>query len=257
MFNTAFLLSVVVPVYNEAENMGPLLEELQAALAPLEGFEIIMVDDGSTDATVTTLEAAKAGMERLRVLQHKGNYGQSAAVLSGVRAASYDWVAVLDGDGQNPPKDIITLLSALDDYVGEPTHAQKPVLLIGHRQGRKDNWLRLLSSRVANGVRRGVLNDDCPDSGCGLKLFRRADFMRLPYFNHAHRFMPALFKSLGGDVVSVPVGHRPRCRGQSKYGVMNRLWVGILDLFGVGWLTRRACHPEVDPEITLETTHEL
>ena len=228
-------LSVVIPVCNEADNVGPLAHEIHAALQPHQPFEIIFVDDGSTDGTAGAVTAAReAGMAEIRLLQHSRRSGQSAAVWSGIRAARADWIATLDGDGQNDPADIPVLIDALrgaDDTLR---------LVMGNRKAsRKDSWLRRISSSVANGVRGRLLRDGTPDTGCGIKLIHRATFLELPRFNHMHRFLPALFQRAGASVVSVPVRHRARTRGTSKYGLHNRLWVGIVDLFGVRWLIVR------------------
>lgn len=226
-------LSVVIPVCNEADNVGPLAREIQAALADHRPFEIIFVDDGSTDGTVAAVQAARTSIPEIRLLQHSQRSGQSRAVCTGVEAARAEWVATLDGDGQNDPADIPELVKALAG--AEPSLK----LVMGNRTTRKDTWLRRFSSRVANRVRGGLLRDGTPDTGCGIKLMHRATFMRLPWFNHMHRFLPALYQRAGARVVSVPVRHRPRTRGTSKYGLHNRLWVGIVDLFGVRWLILR------------------
>ena len=164
------------------------------------------------------------------------------AIATGVRAARADWILTLDGDGQNDPADIPALVERLR---AQPNDEPPLQLIMGHRAKRQDSWLRKFSSRVANGVRSRLLHDATPDSGCGLKLFSRQAFLELPYFDHMHRFLPALFQRNGGAVISVRVNHRPRTRGVSKYGLHNRLWVGITDLFGVSWLLRRAKLPEV------------
>jgi dolichol-phosphate mannosyltransferase len=226
-------LSVVIPVCNEADNVGPLAREIQAALADHRPFEIIFVDDGSTDGTVAAIQAVRASIPEIRLLQHSQRSGQSRAVCTGVEAARAEWVATLDGDGQNDPADIPALVKAVS--TAEPSLK----LVMGNRTTRKDTWLRRISSRVANGVRGGLLRDGTPDTGCGIKLMHRATFMRLPWFNHMHRFLPALYQRAGARVISVPVRHRPRTRGTSKYGLWNRLWVGIVDLFGVRWLIVR------------------
>ena len=226
-------ISIVVPVCNEAENIAPLAHEIRAALAPYRPFEIIFIDDGSTDGTADAVSAARdAGIEEIRLLQHARRCGQSAAVHTGVRAARADWVGTLDGDGQNDPADLPKLLAVC---AADAT----PRMVIGNRVTRRDTWLRRLSSRVANGVRSRLLRDGTPDTGCGIKVMHRATFLELPRFNHMHRFLPALFQRAGCEVISVPVNHRPRMRGRSKYGLNNRLWVGLVDLFGVRWLIRR------------------
>ena len=232
-------VSVVIPVCNEAENVGPLAREIQVALQQHQPFEIIFVDDGSTDGTLAALEAARReGVSEIRVLRHARRSGQSTAVLTGVRAAQAEWVATLDGDGQNDPADIPALIAAAHSEQAKGRTRLK--LIRGNRKTRRDTWLRRLSSRVANGVRAWMLRDGTPDTGCGIKLMHRATFLQLPHFNHMHRFLPALYQRAVAEVISVPVRHRPRTAGQSKYGLHNRLWVGIVDLFGVRWLIRRA-----------------
>lgn len=225
-------LSIVVPVMNEVDNVTTLFEEIRTHLEGRLDLELIFVDDGSRDGTPETLAGLARQTPWLRVLRHTRNAGQSAALLTGVRAARADWVATLDGDGQNDPADLLRLWAMKDSGAAAD-------LYIGHRVARHDSPLRRLSSRVANGVRARLLGDGAPDTGCGIKLFRRETFLALPYFDHMHRFLPALIQREGGKVASVPVNHRPRLRGHSKYGVGNRLWVGIVDLLGVLWLLRR------------------
>jgi dolichol-phosphate mannosyltransferase len=229
-------LSVVIPVCNEQDNVEPLAREIHAALAGRCRFETIFVDDGSTDGTAQAVRDARgAGMPEVRLIRHSLRSGQSAAIATGVRDAGAPWIATLDGDGQNDPADIPKLLDAVS-----ASKSPRLRLVMGNRTTRRDTWLRRLSSRVANGVRGGLLKDGTPDTGCGIKVFDRAVFMDMPRFNHMHRFMPALFQREGFEVISVPVNHRERTRGTSKYGLHNRLWVGIVDLFGVMWLIRRA-----------------
>ena len=222
-------VSVVIPACNEAENIGPLLREVAAALHD-RPFEVIVVDDGSTDGTAEAVLALRsADVPQARLLRHSFRAGQSAAVWSGVERARAEWVATLDGDGQNDPADIPRLLA------GRGTAR----LVMGNRVTRRDTRLRRLQSRVANGVRSRLLGDGTPDTGCGIKVLHRATFLALPRFDHMHRFLPALYQRAGAEVVSVPVGHRPRQRGVSKYGLFDRLWVGIVDILGVMWLNRR------------------
>lgn len=231
-------LSVVIPVCNEVDNVGPLAQEIHAALESFEPFEIIFVDDGSSDGTDRALEAARQeGIGEIRILRHAQRSGQSTALLSGIRAARAEWVATLDGDGQNDPADIPRLLTTLETEREAGNVDLK--LVMGNRKTRRDTWLRRISSRVANRVRARMLRDGTPDTGCGIKLLHRETFLALPHFDHMHRFLPALFQRAGAGVISVPVQHRPRTRGTSKYGLNNRLWVGIIDLFGVQWLIRR------------------
>lgn len=233
-------LSVVVPVHNEEQNLRTLIEEVVQALGQEGEFEILYVDDASTDGTLERLRELAREFPQLRILKHCRRCGQSTAILTGVRAARAEWVATLDGDGQNDPRDITRLLAERD------RRADTPAMLAGWRQRRRDGWVKKLSSRIANAVRAGLLKDATPDTGCGLKLFRRSVFLELPYFDHMHRFLPALVRRAGGVVVCVPVEHRPRRAGRSKYGINNRLWVGIVDLIGVGWLQRRVKLPQVE-----------
>jgi len=230
-------LSVVVPVRDEAENILPLVAEIAAVLAGL-AYEIVYVDDASTDATPARLAEALA-LAPLRRLRHSRPCGQSIAVVSGVRAARGAWIVTLDGDGQNDPVDIPRLYAAAQ---AEERRASGPVLIVGRRDKRRDRLMKRLGSRIANRVRAAILGDATPDSGCGLKIFRRAAFLELPAFDHMHRFLPALFIRAGGRVVSLAVNHRPRASGRSHYGTLDRLAAGLVDLCGVMWLMRR-WHP--------------
>ena len=234
-------LSVVVPVRNEEDNILPLLEEIHAALEHRCEFEVVYVDDGSSDATPRILRQALTRYPRLRVLAHRQGCGQSAALLTGVRAARGEWIGTLDGDGQNDPADLPKLLAARDDPA-RPAHLQ---LVSGYRKSRRDRWLKRFSSRVANAVRSRLLRDATLDTGCGLKVIARATYLELPFFDHMHRFLPALVQRNGGATIAVEVNHRPRTRGRSNYGVHNRLWAGIVDLFGVLWLRHRMKRPDV------------
>jgi dolichol-phosphate mannosyltransferase len=245
------MLSVVVPVRNEAENILPLIEEIHAALLDRDGvgrwdFEVIYVDDGSTDATPSRLRDAKARFPRLRVLRHKASCGQSTAIWSGANAAKGEWIITLDGDGQNDPADIPALVEMALAAEGQP--GPRVDLVTGIRRKRQDTWLRRISSKVANNIRQNMLKDGVRDTGCGLKVMRRDAFLRLPYFDHMHRYYPALFIRTGGAVCCVDVNHRPRVRGISNYGLFDRLWVGITDLFGVAWLIKRAKRPIIETE---------
>ena len=233
-------LSVVIPVKNEAGNIAPLVAEIVAALdGLLLAYEIVYVDDGSDDATSTEIRRLQSALPQLRLIRHAASCGQSAAIRSGVKAARGCWIATLDGDGQNDPAD----LPALWHIAQGLADGAAPLLIVGHRARRRDSWSKRQASRIANGVRARLLRDDTPDTGCGLKLFPRALFLDLPYFDHMHRFLPALVLREGGTVRSVPVNHRPRQRGISKYGVFDRLGIGIVDLFGVMWLRRRGPRP--------------
>lgn len=225
-------ISIVVPVLNEAGNIRPLADEVQDTLAERGEYELLFVDDGSSDGTAREIEEVMRDDPHVKMQRHENSRGQSAAVRTGVKAANSNMIVVIDGDGQNDPGDIPRLVEQL---ATERTLR----LIIGERQKRKDTWLRRVSSRVANGVRSRILGDGISDTGCGIKAFYRDDFLDLPAFNHMHRFIPALMKMNGGGIRSVPVNHRPRQHGQSKYGVNNRLWVGIIDLLGVLWLQKR------------------
>ena len=231
--STPPVLSVVIPVYNEAGNIDMLVREVADTLRPHVAFEIIVVDDASRDGSDQVLVLARADVPELRILNHTRNAGQSTSVRSGVRAARSELVVTLDGDGQNDPADIPRMLEAkrsAPDFVR---------LVAGVRTVRRDGFAKRFASRFANAVRSYLLNDFTPDSGCGLKMFDRDAFLELPYFDHMHRFLPALVRRAGGEVVHVPVNHRPRTAGVSKYGTLDRLFVGVSDLRGVMWLNRR------------------
>jgi dolichol-phosphate mannosyltransferase len=244
-------VSVVVPVHNESQNVLPLLAEIELAIAQHMPFEAVLVDDCSSDDTLRVLVEHAQRHPWLTVVAHRNNCGQSTALRTGVREASAPLVATLDGDGQNDPADIPALFARW--RVERQTHAGRPVLICGWRNKRHDTWLRRVSSRIANGVRSRLLGDATPDTGCGLKVFARDDFLALPYFDHMHRFLPALMLRAGGVVASVPVAHRPRLTGRSHYGVHNRLWVGLVDLLGVMWLQRRARVPHVERKTRKDT----
>ena len=228
-------VSIVIPCFNEQDNIVALAAEVAAACAG-RNFEIVVVDDASTDRSVAYLQEARGSLgNSLRLICHERNQGQSASVCTGVDHARAPVIATLDGDGQNDPADIPRLLNAL---AGSPDPGR--LIVCGHRRKRRDTWVKRWSSRIANAVRAAALGDDTPDTGCGLKVFERQLFQRLPRFNHMHRFLPALVRRAGGSSTSVEVNHRPRLHGQSKYGVANRLWVGIVDLCGLVWLQRRS-----------------
>ena len=204
-------VSVVIPARDEADNIAPLLTDLRAALEGLVDYEVVVVDDGSVDATPDRLREGALEFPRLRSARHRAPSGQSASIWTGVRLARAPWIVML---------------------------------VCGDRGARRDPWVRRVSSRIANGLRRRILRDGVPDAGCGLKLFPREAFLALPWFDHMHRFLPALFRTSGADVVSVPVKHRERRHGRSHYGVHDRLWPGIADVLGVLWLQRRGRRPE-------------
>ena len=230
--DSAPAVSVVVPVRNEAGNIGPLVDEIGGALSGRWPFEIIYVNDGSTDATAEELGQLMQSRPYLRQLKHATSCGQSAAVRSGSKAARGMIVVTLDGDGQNDPAFIPAMVQKLmdDPHIG---------LVAGQRVGRKDTGFKKLQSRIANGVRSVILRDGTRDTGCGLKAVRRDVMLGLPYFDGLHRFLPALAKREGCGIDYVDVVDRPRRMGTSNYGLWDRLWVGILDLAGVWWLIRR------------------
>jgi dolichol-phosphate mannosyltransferase len=241
----AIAVSIVVPVRNEAENIAPVIAEIAAALDGRWNYEIVYVDDGSTDATPERLASAMKSRPNLRQVRHAASTGQSAAVRSGVRVSRGAIVATLDGDGQNNPAFLPALISAIEQG-GERTG-----LAAGQRVGRKDTGFKKIQSRIANTVRNAILHDGTRDTGCGLKAFRREVFLALPYFDGLHRFLPALVRREGYDIVYVDVIDRPRHSGVSNYGFFDRVWIGIMDLAGVWWLIRRKKPTPVATEVTL------
>ena len=237
-------VSIVVPVRNEQDNVAPLIAEIAAALDGRWAYEIIYVNDGSTDATGDRLATEMRARPNLRQVRHAASSGQSAAVRTGIRAARGGIVATLDGDGQNNPAFLPALIEAIEkggDKVG---------LAAGQRVGRKDTGFKKFQSRVANGVRNMILRDGTRDTGCGLKALRRDVFLALPYFDGLHRFLPALVRREGFEIVYVDVIDRPRHSGVSNYGFFDRLWIGIMDLAGVWWLIRRKKSTPVATEVT-------
>jgi dolichol-phosphate mannosyltransferase len=240
---TAPTVSIVVPVRNEADNVAPLVDEIAAALDGRWAYEIVYINDGSTDATAERLAAMMARRRNVRQVRHEKSSGQSAAVRTGVRVARGKIVATLDGDGQNNPAFLPDLIIAIEnggDRIG---------LAAGQRVGRKDTGFKKFQSRIANKVRSRVLSDGTRDTGCGLKAFRREVFLSLPYFDGLHRFLPALVRREGYDIAYVDVTDRPRRSGVSNYGFFDRLWIGIMDLAGVWWLIRRKKSTPVATEI--------
>lgn len=228
-------LSIVIPVLNEAGNVKSLCDEIRSTLGSRLRYEVIFVDDGSSDDTPAIVNECMSDDE-VRLLRHGSTYGQSTAIRTGVTAARARWVATLDGDCQNDPTDLIGFY----ELASSASAGGRLGLVIGFRSKRKDSLGKRIASRVANGVRRRVLGDESPDSGCGIRLFDRDAYLALPCFDHMHRFLPALFDMTGHDVVTVAVNHRPRLHGKSKYGVWDRFWAGIIDTAGVMWLRRRS-----------------
>ena len=236
-------ISVLVPVMNEAGNIRALIDEICDTFRERR-FEIIYIDDGSTDETLLELQTCLSQVEELRVFSHKRRSGQSVAIRTGLLASRAPLIAILDGDGQNIPHDLLKLEEALLSL------RPKSGMAGGVRQDRKDSAIKKFASRRARNVRSWLLKDSHPDSGCGIKIIDREVFLRLPFFNHMHRFMSVLVLREGAVVIEVPVGHRARDKGESKYGILDRLLVGISDIIGVMWLLRRANHPEEVMEIT-------
>ena len=237
-------VSIVVPVRNEADNVAPLVNEIAGALDGRWAYEIIYVNDGSTDATGERLLELMKRLPQLRQLRHATSSGQSAAVRSGVRAARGDIVATLDGDGQNNPAFLPELIAALEKG------GSRTGLAAGQRVGRKASGFKRWQSRTANAVRNAILHDGTRDTGCGLKAFRRDVFLSMPYFDGLHRFLPALMRREGFDIAYVDVVDRPRHSGVSNYGFFDRLWIGIMDLAGVWWLIRRKKPTPVATEVS-------
>lgn len=234
-------VSVVIPVHNESANIAVLLDEVDKALTNFCDYEIVVVDDGSSDTTPQVLETCCDNLTTLRVMRHEKCCGQSTALITGVLAANFPIICTLDGDGQNDPADLPTMLEALTgDSAGSDLS-----MVAGYRKKRQDSKWRLICSRIANKVRSRMLDDATPDSGCGIKVFYRETFMSMPHFDHMHRFLPCLAQRTGGSVTSIEVNHRARVHGRSHYGTLGRLMAGIVDLAGVAWLVRRNKFPVV------------
>jgi dolichol-phosphate mannosyltransferase len=227
----------LVAVFNEADNVSAVTEEILRAAVPLGPFELIYVDDGSTDATPERLRALRDADRSIRVLRHDRRCGKTAALITGVTAARAPWVVTMDGDGQDSADDVVRLLE-LAWAGGEPFP-----LVAGIRTRRRDSWSRRFATRFANGLRQALLHDNCPDTACGLKAFRRDSFLRLPAFEGMHPFLPALFQTYGYPLVCCPVTHRQRLAGVSKYTNFGRAAVGVSDMLGVIWLRRRTRLP--------------
>jgi dolichol-phosphate mannosyltransferase len=241
---TSVAVSIVVPVRNEADNVAPLIAEITRALDGRWAYEIIFINDGSTDATAERLTELMQQYGNLRQIGHDKSSGQSAAVRSGVRAARGTIVATLDGDGQNNPAFLPDLIAAFENGGG------RIGLVAGQRVGRKDTGFKKMQSRIANSVRSAILRDGTRDTGCGLKAFPRELFLSMPYFDGLHRFLPALVRREGFDIAYVDVIDRPRHSGVSNYGFFDRLWIGIMDLAGVWWLIRRKKPTPIATEVT-------
>lgn len=231
---TSLRLSVVIPAHNECKNIGALIDEVVDALSAVGAFEIVVVDDASTDGTVDQVRAIQTRVPQLRLIRHARNCGQSAALMSGVRAARAAWIGTLDADGQNDPADLPLMLMHL-----EKRDDPDLKLIQGWRLGRRDPFAKRVASKIANAVRSSLLRDNTPDSGCGIRVVERRALLGVPAFDHMHRFIPALMSQRGWKVESFAVSHRPRMAGRSHYGLWDRLWVGIVDLVGVAWLGRR------------------
>ena len=236
-------IAVVIPAYNEAGNIGRLIQETVAAVPPATLQEIIVVDDASDDGTGEEVKALIPCYQALRYLRHARRAGQSAALRNGVAAATAPVIATMDGDGQNDPADIMRLLSKLGPEGGEPA------MVAGLREGRKAAGSRKLASRFANWIRDKVLADGCPDTGCGLKIYRRDDYLKLPYFTSMHRYLPAFYLTYGHEIAYEPVNDRPRLRGASKYTNLGRALIGLYDLIGVSWLRRRTSLPPIAEDV--------
>lgn len=233
----ALRVSVIIAVLNEAENVEAVTAEVLREMAPAAPFEIVYLDDGSTDDTPALLQRLADADPRVRLVRHERRCGKSQAVRTGVLAARAPWVATLDGDGQNDPADLPLMLEAAEKATG------RTPLVAGVRVRRNDPVSRLIATRIANGLRAALLGDHCPDTGCGVKLFAREAFLLLPCFEGMHRFLPALFQRYGHPLINHPVRHRARAAGVSKYTNIGRAFVGVFDMMGVIWLVQRTRAP--------------
>lgn len=244
----ALEVSVLIPAKDEAGNIGSLVAEIVAALQPVCRFEIVLVDDGSSDDTGQVfLSRCQALGAPAQMLRHERSCGQSTALTTAARHARARYLVTIDGDGQNDPADMPALLKAARETEAQGEH----FCIAGYRKNRQDTEWKKFQSRIANAVRQKILRDQVPDTGCGLKLIPRATWLQLPYFDHMHRYLPALVLRLGGAIRVVPVNHRVRQAGVSKYNAWNRLWVGLVDMAGVVWLTRRGKRPVIAQVRTL------
>ena len=229
-------ISIVIPVLNEERNIIDLLTEIKKNLEKKIKYEIIIVDDGSSDNTHNVLLKYLKKNKKVLVFKHKKNYGQSVSLRTGIMQTSSNYIVTLDGDGQNDPRDILKLLKNFETD-------KEFMMVIGNRVKRIDNFARRLASRTAFKIRKFILKDETPDTGCAIKVFKKEDFLKLPFFNHIHRFLPFLFNSFKGKVISIQVNHRARINGYSKYSNFQRFLVGISDIFGVIWLRKRSKWP--------------
>jgi len=228
-------VSIVIPAKNEEDNVEPLISEIMVALDGVAEFEIVYVDDGSTDKThAELLRLMDSGNTHIKPVRHRFSVGQSTAIMTGIQVARGELIVTMDADGQNDPADIPELLAAARKFP-----AATDFCIAGYRKNRKDTAWKRFQSKVANNIRRRILNDGTPDTGCGLKVVPKATFLKLPYFDHIHRFIPALVQRINGKIVVVEVNHRDRRAGVSKYNMLGRLGVGIVDMFGVMWLQHR------------------
>jgi len=229
-------ISIVIPIYNEQDNIIQLIKEVRVALEKKINYEIVIVDDGSDDNTNKALNEIKKIKRNIIIIRHNKNYGQSIGLQTGIIKANNEYIVTLDGDGQNDPRDILKLIKSFDTKAGF-------MMVIGNRVNRIDSLAKKVASRLAFQIRKLLLKDTTPDTGCAIKLFRKKDFLQLPFFNHIHRFLPYLFNTFGGKIISIPVNHRSRSSGISKYSNFQRFLVGITDLYGVIWLRKRSVWP--------------
>ncbi|MGY0484076.1 glycosyltransferase family 2 protein [Endobacter medicaginis] len=242
-------LAIVGAVLNEADNIGPVCDEIAATMRGFGPFEVIFTDDGSTDGTLAALEAARARLPELRIISHGERCGKSAALRSAIAASRAEWIGTMDGDGQDDPADILRMLAAAEAWCTAHPGAPAPLVAGVRGRRRRDTVSKRIATKFANGLRRKLLGDGAPDTGCPLKLFRREDFLALPCFEGLHRFLPALFQHYHHALINLDVGNRPRLSGSSKYNNLNRALVGLYDMTGVIWLRRRTRVPRAPREV--------